>query len=134
MAGLSMLLAFLIGIGIKGGKPPQVDHQEALRRRIAMGVRAGREHARVLLAYCCAFVARGDLVVIGTFYTLWLTQAGMQAGMSPQDAAQQAGIRFAMVMTAAPVWATSAWSSCLTPSGRGCIRRACCLVSARSAR
>lgn len=105
MAVLSLLLALIVIVGIKGGKPPKVDEQESFGQRVAMGVKAGRENGRVLLAYFCAFVARGDLVVIGTFYTLWLTQAGIQSGMSPQDAAQQAGIRFAMVMTAALVWA-----------------------------
>jgi MFS family permease len=105
MAALCLLLAFVIGIGIKGGRPEKAHKNESLGQRVTMGMRAGRENGRVLLAYFCAFVARGDLVVIGTFFTLWLTQAGMQVGMPPEEAAKQAGIRFAMVMSAALVWA-----------------------------
>jgi MFS family permease len=105
MAALCLLLALVIGTGLKGGRPEKTHAHESLGKRVIMGVRAGRENGRVLLAYFCAFVARGDLVVIGTFFTLWLTQAGMQGGMPPEEAAKQAGIKFAMVMTAALVWA-----------------------------
>jgi MFS family permease len=105
MAALSLVLAFLIGIGIKGGLPAKVNKHESFGKRMAMGIRAGKENGRVMLAYCSAFVARGDLVVMGTFFTLWLTQAGIQSGLAPEDAAQQAGIRFAMVMLAALLWA-----------------------------
>ena len=105
MAALCLLLALVVRIGIKGGRPEKAHEHEPFRQRVAMGMRAGRENGRVLLAYFCAFVARGDLVVIGTFFTLWLTQAGMQMGMSPEEAVKQAGIRFAIVMSAALVWA-----------------------------
>ncbi|MGI9291236.1 MAG: MFS transporter [Gammaproteobacteria bacterium] len=105
MAGLSLLLAFIIGIGIKGGLPEKVNRSESFGKRMSMGVKAGREHARIFLAYCCAFVARGDLVVIGTFLTLWLTISGIQSGLPPEEAAKEGGIRFAMVMTAALIWA-----------------------------
>jgi MFS family permease len=105
MVGLCLLLALVIRIGIKGGRPEKAHENESLRQRMAMGVRAGRENKRVLLAYFCAFVARGDLVVIGTFFTLWLIQTGIQSGMTPEAAAAQAGMRFAMVMFAALLWA-----------------------------
>ena len=105
MAGLAILLALIVRFGIKGGRPEKAAENEPFRQRVAMGVRAGRENTRVLLAYFSAFVARGDLVVIGTFYALWLTQAGIKAGMEPDVAATQAGIRFAMIMTAALLWA-----------------------------
>jgi len=38
------------------------------------------------LAYGCAFVGRGDLVIIGTFLPLWATQMGLEAGMSTGEA------------------------------------------------
>ena len=41
----------------------------------------------------------------GTFFTLWLTLAGIKSGMEPDVAAGQAGMRFAMIMTAALIWA-----------------------------
>jgi len=105
MTALALLLALIVRFGIKGGRPEKAAEHEPFRQRVAMGVRAGRENMLVLLAYFSAFVARGDLVVIGTFYALWLTQAGIKAGMEPDVAATQAGIRFAMIMTAALLWA-----------------------------
>ena len=105
MAALAILVALIVRFGIKGGRPETAAEHEPFRQRVAMGMRAGRENGRVLLAYFSAFVARGDLVVIGTFYALWLTQAGIKAGMEPDVAATQAGMRFAMIMTAALIWA-----------------------------
>ena len=105
MTALALLLAVVVRFGIKGGRPEKAAEHEPFRQRVAMGIQAGRENGRVLLAYFSAFVARGDLVVIGTFYALWLTQAGIKSGMEPDVAATQAGIRFAMIMTAALIWA-----------------------------
>lgn len=105
MMALSVLLALLIWIGIKAGPPPKAQPDEALRERIKVGVRVGRENSRILLAYCCAFVARGDLIVVGTFFNLWLIQAGISSGLSPDVAALKAGTMFAMVMTCALLWA-----------------------------
>ena len=105
MVALALLLAVVVRFGLKGGRPEKAAEHEPFRQRVAMGIRAGRENSRVLLAYFSAFVARGDLVVIGTFYALWLTQAGIQGGMEPDVAAAQAGMRFAMIMTAALIWA-----------------------------
>jgi MFS family permease len=105
MAALSVVLAFVIRLGIKGGRPAKAAEHESFRQRMIMGVSAGRENKRVLLAYFSAFVARGDLVVIGTFFTLWLTQFGIQSGLTPSEAAARTGGMFAMVMTSALVWA-----------------------------
>ena len=73
MSALALLLAIIVHFGLKGGRPDKAVEHEPFRQRLAMGIRAGRENARLLLAYFSAFVARGDLVVIGTFYALWLT-------------------------------------------------------------
>jgi MFS family permease len=72
---------------------------------IVSGFDAGRSNPRVLLAYLSAFVSRGDLIVIGTFYTLWLTQAGISKGMSIDEAAKTAGGFFGLVMGIALLWA-----------------------------
>ena len=105
MTALALLLAIIVGFGLKGGRPDKAAEHEPFRQRLAMGVRAGRENKRVLLAYFSALVARGDLVVIGTFYALWLIQVGISSGMEPDVAATQAGLRFAMIMSAALAWA-----------------------------
>lgn len=105
MAVLALLLIVVLRWGLQGGKPPHVTSGGTLRERVQVGVRVGRENRRILLAYCCAFVARGDLVVIGTFFSLWLQQAGIKAGLEPGAAAQKAGMMFALVMLCALLWA-----------------------------
>jgi len=105
MAGLALVLTFLILLGLKGGRPPQPALASSFYEGMAQGLRAGRRNARIALAYGSAFVSRADLVVVGTFFTLWLNQVGIESGMAPQDAARTAGGLFAMVMSSALIWA-----------------------------
>ncbi len=105
MAALAVVLAICLRAGLKGGPPPHADAHEPLRDRIRVGFTAGRRNARIALAYGCAFVSRADLVVVGTFYSLWLNQAGIQSGLSPNEAAKVAGGFFGYVMLCALIWA-----------------------------
>ena len=41
------------------------------------GAVAARQNPRLLVACMEAFVARGDLVVVNTFFALWARQAGV---------------------------------------------------------
>ncbi len=105
MSALAAVLMIVMAIGLKGGRPPHSQASETLGSRVRQGFLAGRDNPRILLAYFCAFVARADLVVVGTFFTLWLTQAGLQSGLNAEQAASQAGGLFAMVMLCALLWA-----------------------------
>lgn len=105
MAGFSLITAVAGLIGLKPGKPPHVEGAPSFRAVFVRGVAAGRENRRILLAYLSAFASRGDMVVVGTFYTLWLTQAGLATGMTDDEAAKNAGLFFMAVMLTALVWA-----------------------------
>jgi MFS family permease len=105
MAALALLLALALQAGLKGGRPSAAASNGRLAALIAAGLAAGRDNRRIRLAYLCAFVARADLVVVGTFYMLWLTQAGIAAGSSPEGAARVAGQFFGLVMLSALIWA-----------------------------
>jgi MFS family permease len=105
MAGLALLLTFVIRLGLKGGRPPHPVRKVSIATSMAQGLRVGRRNARIGLAYGCAFVSRADLVVVGTFFTLWLNQAGIASGMAPDDAARAAGGFFALAMSSALIWA-----------------------------
>jgi MFS family permease len=105
VTGFCVLSAVILRIGLVGGLPPQVSAKRATRELIVDGIAAGRRNPRLLLAYACGFVGRADLVVVGTFYSLWLTQAGIAADMGADGAAKMAGGMFALVMTAALLWA-----------------------------
>ena len=105
MAGFALLLTVVIRLGLKGGRPPQPARRLSIAASMVTGLGAGRRNPRIALAYACAFVSRADLVVVGTFFTLWLNQAGIAAGMAPDDAARTAGGFFAVAMLSALIWA-----------------------------
>ncbi len=60
------------------------------------GLYAARDPG-IALAYGASFVARGNLVVVGTFFTLWLTQYGVSnLGMTSSEALAKAGTMIAI--------------------------------------
>jgi MFS family permease len=103
MAGICIFSAIVLQMGLVGGKPPHVDAKASTRELVMQGLAAARKNFRIALAYCCGFISRADLVVVGTFYSLWITQAGIAAGMGADEAAKTAGALFALVMSAALV-------------------------------
>ena len=105
MTGCCVATALILRAGLVGGPPPQVRAKQPLKLLLAQGIQAARINPKLALAYGCAFIGRADLVVVGTFYTLWLTQAGIAAGMGADEAAKTAGGMFALVMTSALFWA-----------------------------
>jgi len=105
MTGICLAAAVLLRFGLVGKPPPQVQKKQPLKRLLAQGFQAARINPKLMLAYGCAFVGRADLVVVGTFYSLWLTQSGIAQGMAADEAAKTAGAMFALVMTAALLWA-----------------------------
>lgn len=105
MTAFCVLTALIVRAGLVGGAPPMVNAGTKTRELLSSGITVARRNPRLLLAYACGFIGRADLVVVGTFYSLWLTQAGISAGLSPDDAAKTAGAMFALVMSAALLWA-----------------------------
>jgi len=69
------------------------------------GITRGMQNPRLGLAYAAAFVGRGDLIVIGSFLTLWVTQAGIEQGLTTAEAVGYAGRMFGIVQLSAMVWA-----------------------------
>jgi MFS family permease len=112
MSAMSLLMAIVVWFGLS----TQTHHDNAasltLKENFAIGISAARNNLRVALAYGCAFVSRGDLVVVGTFYVLWMNQAAVETGMSPDEASKVAGGFFGLVMASALLWApVSGWLS-----------------------
>jgi MFS family permease len=105
MTAFALVTAIILRLGLIGGQPPHVQGKPSTRKLLMKGLAAARHNPRIALAYCCGFIGRADLVVVGTFYSLWVTQAGIAAGMGADDAARTAGILFSLVMTAALLWA-----------------------------
>ncbi|MFQ5634807.1 MAG: MFS transporter [Gammaproteobacteria bacterium] len=65
------------------------------------GIAAGWRNPRLALAFGAAFIGRGDLVVVGSFLTLWITQAGIDRGLSTAASVARAAMMFGIVQLAA---------------------------------
>jgi len=90
-AGLAIISALIVGRGLKAGKPGKVQARMPLSKLVMQGVTEARRNPRIGIACVEAFIARGDLVVVSTFLSLWAKQAGLEAGMSLQEAVAKAG-------------------------------------------
>jgi MFS family permease len=94
---LALMSAFIIGRGLKAGKPGKPQARKPLRELVAKGAGEALRNPRVGVACAEAFIARGDLVVVSTFLSLWAKEAGLLAGLSLQEAVAKAGMLAVMV-------------------------------------
>ncbi|MBM4196920.1 MAG: MFS transporter [Gammaproteobacteria bacterium] len=93
----------LLQLGLQGGLPTRVAERLPVAALIRSGWRNGR-NPRIALAYAAAFVARSDLVILGSFTVLWGTIAGREAGMDTADSVRQGVLLFVMAQGAAALW------------------------------
>jgi len=104
LAGGIVLFA---GLARKTTSAVQIEKQSFLKSMYA-GVHEARHNPKLMLASITAFVARGDMVVIGTFLLLWGKEAALEQGMPLEEAIKVAGMYAAiaqgMVLFGAPVW------------------------------
>lgn len=107
-AAIALGTAVVVFIGLKPGAGAIVQTRTRLRILISQGVQATRENKRLIIAYMEGFAARGDLVVIGTFFSLWAKQAGLDQGLTLEEAIKQAGLYAAVIQGSilcwAPIW------------------------------
>lgn len=103
---MCIMTAILLHLGLKGGPPPEVKDRPSVLKNFMRGVTEAKRNPRVALAFASAFIARGDLVVVGTFFSLWFVQVGVDQGMTAGDAMRTAGILFgAVIQLSALCWA-----------------------------
>jgi MFS family permease len=103
IAGLCFISAVVVAVGLKKGAVIGASEHLPFPQLIRSGFAAAR-NPRIALAYACAFIARGDLVVIGAFVNLWGSNAAMDAGFSPAEAAAKGRILFAAATIAGLLW------------------------------
>ncbi len=97
VAGLAVLAALCMALGLKGGRahPANKDHLP-LRSLAAAGFHAAR-NPRIALAYGASFIARGNLAIVGTFLALWGANYGTsELGLSRSEALAKAGMLVGM--------------------------------------
>lgn len=89
--------------GLKKGVPTSHDEHVPVRELIVGGLRAGL-NPRVALSYACAFIARSDQVVLGTFTVMWGTVIAVSAGVDPAEAPSKGAALFAISGGASLLW------------------------------
>jgi len=104
------LVAALIGVSavfllrtLKSGTPIHRQERPSFGALIRSGVGEAR-NPRIALSYASAFVARGDLMIVGTFLVLWGTVAGREQGMSTPQAVAAGTMLFVVTQIATLVW------------------------------
>ena len=102
--GICLVTALVLRIGLKPGVPGKVRDREPLLALLKRGWMAGRR-PEVALAYGSAFASRGDMIVVGAFFSLWVTRAGIAQGHSDAEALAMAGGMMILVQSAALLWA-----------------------------
>ncbi len=106
MTAICFMAGTVVLIGLKPGAPQQLSQREPMLATFKVGLDAAR-NPRIALAYLAASVSRGDMAVLSTFFVLWLTQTGVEAGLTTAAASQKALTFYiviqAFALPAAPV-------------------------------
>ena len=102
-AAACLLTAVILLLGLKKGVPAAALRLPMLAM-LGRGVTAARSSPEIAIAYLAAFVARGDLAIVGIFTVAWGKQAAIAAGMSPSDAIRAGSIPFVIAQSAALLW------------------------------
>jgi len=103
MALIAALSALVALFGIKDVHKTEKEKAEPFKQMLQIGSSAVRKNPRLGIAAAAYFVSRGDLVVMTTFFTLWIFRAGIDAGLDSGEAqtasARLFGIsQFAMIL------------------------------------
>jgi len=102
--GLCVVSAAIVGRGLRAGKPGK-QQQQPLAELIREALQAARQNPRITVACLGAFVARGDLVVISTFFALWAIQAGQIEGLPLEEAIRKAATFIIIIQGSSLFWA-----------------------------
>jgi MFS family permease len=104
-AGMTVFAALVIRFGYFGGKVVSNPETPSLFAGFIAGFAEARHNPRIALSYGSAFAARGDLVVVGAFFSLWFVRAGAEQGIESADALVRAGITMSALLAATWIWA-----------------------------
>ena len=98
VTGLCVLGAIVVRLGLKRGRPSEVKEKPNVFKNFGRGISEAARNPSIALCYATGFVARGDLVIIGTFFSLWIVRAGADAGISTGESFARAGILFGILI------------------------------------
>lgn len=95
--------ALLLWLGLKPGAPAATERLP-LAAMLRRGLAAARASPEIAVGYAAAFVARGDLAIVGIFTVAWGKQAALAAGMAPAEALEAGRLPFIIAQSAALLW------------------------------
>ncbi len=91
MAVVAVIVALAMFLGLKPGQATHNEEKVSLIQQTRDGFAAAKDSG-VMLAYGSSFVARGNLTVVGTFFTLWGSIYGTnELGMTAAEALAKSG-------------------------------------------
>ncbi len=93
VAGMCLITSIVVAFGLQKGTPTEEQKKIPYIQQIKSGLEEGKK-PRILLAYASAFVARSDLVILGTFLVLWGVATGTDMGMTTSEATKAARLIF----------------------------------------
>jgi MFS family permease len=105
-AGIAVVAAIIFRLGFFAGRVVKEDvPKSSALEGFLEAFRLARHAPRLALSYASAFAARGDMIVVGTFYSLWFVRAGAEQGISAGEAIAKAGISMGALLLANWIWA-----------------------------
>ncbi|MCC7257588.1 MAG: MFS transporter [Gammaproteobacteria bacterium] len=104
VAGLCFAFALLLAVGLKGGTVVARTERLPVRELFRSGLAEAQANPRIALSYVCAFIARSDLVLLGTYSVLWGTTAAAAQGMDAAQSLAEGRKVFATASFAALLW------------------------------
>ena len=91
MATVTLAIGVVMFFGLRGGRQAFHSRKTPMLRQLREGIAEGRRPI-IALAYSASFVARGNLAVVGTFFTLWASVYGSsELGMTSAEAIKKGG-------------------------------------------
>ncbi len=105
-AGVCALSAFVLWLGLQRGVPAKAQSTTKKSTLVLLkeGFAVASYNPRIAVSYASAFVARGDLAIVGLFAIAWGKQAALAAGMSNAQALSAGLIPFIVAQSVALVW------------------------------
>jgi MFS family permease len=104
VASLCLVIGLVLYFGLfRGGN--RDSSRDPIVKKFSAGIKACIRNPRLAIAYGGAFIGRGDFAVIGTFFSLWMVQEGLDKGMTTGEALAIAGPLFGMIQLCALLWA-----------------------------
>ena len=108
MAGVCALVGAAMFLGLRKGTTQSHEEHAPLLQQLKEGL-AEAKRPLIALAYAASFVARGNLAVVGTFFTLWAALYGTsELGMTSAEAVAKGGgivaISYAASLISAPIF------------------------------